>query len=82
MSNKFDKFEYYGHVENLSGADVIIRAGELHNFKKFLAHSEILKDKSPYFRVALSTTWAKKEGGKIILKKPNITPTIFCIILE
>ncbi|CAI2171154.1 9559_t:CDS:2 [Funneliformis geosporum] len=79
MSNKF---EYYGHVENLTGADVIIQAGEHYNFKKFLAHSEVLKDKSPYFRVALSSTWAKREDEKIILKKPNVSPTIFCIILE
>lgn len=76
MSNKF---AFFG---NLSDADVVIQAGEFPNFKKILVHSSILKENSPYFRVALSTTWAKKEDEKIILKKPNITYAVFNIILE
>ncbi|CAB4382638.1 unnamed protein product [Rhizophagus irregularis] len=76
MSNNF---AYFG---NLSDADVVIQAGEFPNFKKIFVHSSILKENSPYFRVALSTTWAKKEDEKIILKKPNITYAVFYIILE
>ncbi|PKK66011.1 hypothetical protein RhiirC2_785349 [Rhizophagus irregularis] len=76
MSNNF---AYFG---NLSDADVVIQAGEFPNFKKIFVHSSILKENSPYFRVALSTTWAKKEDEKIILKKPNITYVVFYIILE
>jgi hypothetical protein len=76
MSNKL---VYFG---TLSDANVVIQAGEFPNFKKIFVHSSILKEKSPYFRVALSTTWAKKEDEKIILKKPNITYKVFYIILE
>ncbi|CAG8449602.1 1487_t:CDS:2 [Scutellospora calospora] len=70
------KFDSYGDNVKLSNADVVIQVGEKPDIKTFLAHSDILRKKSPYFRTALSNTWAKREGENIILKKPNISPKL------
>ena len=64
------------------GYDVIIYAGENENVKEIYAHSNILRTRSQYFRAAFSNKWAEKEGGKFILKKPNISPQFFKIILR
>ncbi|CAG8619841.1 712_t:CDS:2, partial [Paraglomus occultum] len=37
--------------------------------------------RSPYFRVALSANWVRKEANKIMYKKPNILPEILEIIM-
>ncbi|CAG8561738.1 12189_t:CDS:2 [Cetraspora pellucida] len=70
------QFDYHGNSTKLSNADVMIQVGEEPDMMTFLAHSDVLRKKSPYFRTALSSTWAKKEGENIILKKPNISPTL------
>ncbi|CAG8536624.1 40124_t:CDS:2 [Gigaspora margarita] len=62
--------------------NVIIEAGEEPNVKKFNAHYYILRMRSPYFRQALSSRWAKQENGVYIFKKPNISPETFSIILN
>ncbi|CAG8668564.1 6396_t:CDS:2, partial [Racocetra persica] len=62
--------------------NVIIEAGEEPNIQKFNAHYYILRMRSPYFRQALSSRWAKQENGKYIFKKPNISPETFSIILK
>jgi hypothetical protein len=62
--------------------DVIIYAGEEPNVKEIHAHSNILCIRSQYFRTAFSNEWAKKKDGKFILKKPNISPHLFNIILK
>ncbi|CAG8615973.1 13806_t:CDS:2, partial [Cetraspora pellucida] len=62
--------------------NVVIEAGEEPNIKKFKAHYYILRMRSPYFRQALSSRWAKQENGVYIFRKPNISPETFSIILN
>lgn len=62
--------------------DVIIKAGEGQNTKKFFAHALILRERSIYFKTALSEQWAKKENGVIIFTKPNISPETFELLLK
>ena len=69
----------------LNGSDdhnVIIQVGEDQNVKEFRAHSVILRARSPYFKSAFSTTWVSKKNDTIIFNKPNITPTVFDMILK
>ena len=62
--------------------DVIIYAGENENVKEIHANSSILRTRSQYFRTAFSNKWAEKKDGKFVLKKPNISPHFFKIILR
>ena len=77
LSNDYEKL-----FEKEIGYDVIIHAGEEPNAKEIHAHSNILCIRSQYFRAALSNEWAEKKDGKFILKKPNISPQLFNIILR
>ncbi|GES81063.1 hypothetical protein GLOIN_2v841910 [Rhizophagus clarus] len=77
LSNDYEKL-----FEDEIGYDVIIYAGEEPNTKEIHAHSNILCIRSQYFRAAFSNEWAEKKGGKFILRKPNITPQLFNIILR
>ncbi|KAG9295297.1 hypothetical protein G9A89_021228 [Geosiphon pyriformis] len=63
-------------------SDVRIIVGEAPNIRTFQAHSQILAARSPYFAVALSSNWIKRENNTIIFSKPNIFPNIFEIILR
>ncbi|POG63321.1 hypothetical protein GLOIN_2v1687209, partial [Rhizophagus irregularis DAOM 181602=DAOM 197198] len=45
-------------------------------------HSSILCYRSQYFYAAFSNEWAEKKDGKFILRKPNISPQLFNIILR
>src|ERR1043166_3474731 len=72
--------DYEKLLETGDRSDVIIYAGE--NEKEFLLHSDILCIRSQYFRAALSERWAEKKDGMLILKKPNIEPDIFHVILR
>ncbi|EXX73015.1 BTB/POZ domain-containing protein [Rhizophagus irregularis DAOM 181602=DAOM 197198] len=69
-------------LKNGTDHNVIIHIGEYSNSKKFLAHTAILRYRSDYFNKILSEKNIKKEGGKYIIKKPNITPQAFEVILE
>ncbi|CAG8619465.1 10065_t:CDS:2 [Funneliformis caledonium] len=62
--------------------DMIIYVGEEPSIKTFHAHSNILRDKSPYFLAALSSNWIQRENGMIVYRKPNISPEIFEVILS
>jgi hypothetical protein len=77
LSNDYRKL-----FEEEIGYDVIIYAGEEPNVKEIHAHSNILCIRSQYFRAAFSNEWAEKKDGKFILKKPNISPHLFNIILK
>ncbi|CAB4389156.1 unnamed protein product [Rhizophagus irregularis] len=77
LSNDYEKL-----LETEIGYDVIIYAREEPNVKEIHAHSNILCIRSKYFSAAFSTEWAEKKDGKFILKKPNISPYIFNIILR
>ena len=82
-------FEYFKEVindyENLLKTDeeydVIIYAGENEEVKEIHAHSLILRTRSQYFRTAFSEETVKKDG-KYIIKKPNVPPQLFEIILR
>ena len=62
--------------------NVIIQVGENKNTKEFRAHSVILRARSPYFKSALSNEWITKKNNMIMFNKPNITPTVFDMILK
>ena len=74
--------DYEKLFEEEIGYDVIIYAGEEQNVKEIHAHSNILSIRSQYFRTAFSNEWAEKNDGKFVLKKPNISPHLFNIILR
>ncbi|KAG9299151.1 hypothetical protein G9A89_002522 [Geosiphon pyriformis] len=63
-------------------SDIRIIVGEAPDIRTFYAHSQILAARSPYFAVALSSNWIKRENNIIIFPKPNISPKIFEIILR
>ncbi|CAG8746046.1 18337_t:CDS:2, partial [Acaulospora morrowiae] len=65
-----------------SNFDVVISVGKEPNVKKFRSHSVVLSMRSSYFRAALSSTWAKKQGDVFYFDKPNITPKVFTVILR
>ena len=75
--NDYEKF-----LESEKGYDVIIYAGENENVKEIHAHSQILSSRSQYFCTALSKENVEKKDGKIIFKKPDISPQLFKIILR
>jgi predicted ATPase len=62
--------------------NVIIYIGEEPNFKEFHAHSIILRCRSEYFNKIFSDENIEKKDGKYIIKKPNISPQAFDIILK
>ena len=62
--------------------NVIIQVGEGKDTKTFKTHSAILRARCPYFRAALSSSWARKEGDYTIFRKPNISPSVFEAILK
>ena len=85
MSSKFWaelSSDYEKLFEEELGYDVIIYAGEEQNVKEIHAHSNILSIRSQYFRTAFSNEWAEKNDGKFIVRKPNISPHLFIIILR
>ena len=85
MSSKFWaelSSDYEKLFEEEIGYDVIVYTGEEQNVKEFHAHSSILCIRSQYFRAAFSNEWAEKKDGKFILRKPNIPPHLFNIILR
>ena len=85
MSSKFLvelSSDYEKLFQTEIGYDVIIYAGEEPNVKEIHAHSNILCIRSQYFHAAFSNEWAEKKDGKFILRKPNISPQLFNIILR
>jgi hypothetical protein len=62
--------------------NVIIKVGENQNTKEFRAHSVILRARSPYFKSTFSANWISKENNMIMFNKPNITPTVFDMVLK
>src|SRR5581483_10008779 len=77
LSNDYEKL-----FEEEIEYDVIIYAGEEHDVKEIHAHSNILSIRSKYFRAAFSNERTEKKDGKFILRKPNISPHLFNIILR
>jgi hypothetical protein len=66
--------------ESGEGHDTIIYVGE--GQIGIPAHSAILRIRCQYFRTAFSARWAERRHGMLILRKPNIEPKLFRIILR
>ena len=65
--------------------NVIIQIKEGQNIKEFRAHSNILRVRSPYFKNLILADKIKNENNvnvMITFDKPNITPTVFEIVLK
>jgi hypothetical protein len=62
--------------------NVIIQVGDNQNIKEFRAHSVILRARSSYFKGALSNYWITKKNDMIMFNKPNVSPTVFEMILK
>jgi len=63
--------------------DTEIKIGKNQDVETFKVHAVILKARSPYFKAVLSANWVKRtENGIILLKKENVSPKIFKILLE
>ncbi|CAG8488658.1 3008_t:CDS:2 [Ambispora gerdemannii] len=69
-------------LEYADDFNVIVKVGNHPEFAVFQAHSVILRARSEYFRAALSSNWAKKEGECFVFEKPNISPAVFDVILS
>ncbi|CAG8435010.1 4366_t:CDS:2 [Scutellospora calospora] len=78
MTCKLEKF-YQKDDEN---HDVKIYVGDPPNVISFSLHSEVLKKGSKYFQVALSSEWARKQDGLIVLNLPSISPEVFNFLLN
>src|SRR6185312_5451608 len=75
----FVNSSFSAHSYDLSNGDydVKIEVGEEPNVRIVWAHSSILKERSIYFKVALSGNWTRKQNGIIIFKKPNLRYEVF-----
>ncbi|KAF0431528.1 kelch-like protein 17 [Gigaspora margarita] len=62
--------------------DVIIYVGDPPNVISFSLHSEVLKSRSKYFQVALSSEWVRKQDDRIMLTIPTISPEVFNFLLN
>ncbi|CAG8558300.1 14435_t:CDS:2 [Acaulospora morrowiae] len=69
-------------LEDTEGHDLLITVGQEPLVKSFKAHSVILRAHSPYFHRALSKEWARTEDGQMVFYKPNVSPSIFRVILK
>ncbi|CAG8639272.1 17369_t:CDS:2, partial [Cetraspora pellucida] len=69
-------------LENSEDFDVKIKAGEEPDIKEFKAHSIILSTRSAYFKNGLSSRWARRENGIIVFDKPNISPSVFEVLIN
>ncbi|GBB83805.1 hypothetical protein RclHR1_10470010 [Rhizophagus clarus] len=69
-------------LDNADDYDVIIQVGQDYYKREFRAHSVILRARCPYFKSALTANWITKKNNMILFNKPNITSTIFNMILK
>ena len=69
-------------LDDADDYNVIIQVGENQNTKEFRAHSVILRARCPYFKSALSASWVTKKDNMMMFNKPNITPSVFDMIIK
>lgn len=69
-------------LNDADDCNVIIKAGDYENIKEFRAHSVILRARCPYFKDELSDERTTKKNNVIMFNKPNITPTVFEMVLR
>ncbi len=65
-------------LNNNNNCNVIIQV----EHQEFLAHSNILRARSPYFKNELSTDKVKNGNNLIKFRLRNITSTVFNMILK
>ncbi|KAF0424741.1 btb/poz domain-containing protein 19-like [Gigaspora margarita] len=73
---------YTALLESGDHFDMIIHAGQELDTREFKVHSLVLRARSTYFRAALSSNWARSDGNILIFNKPNVSPSVFEIILK
>ncbi|CAG8474823.1 5372_t:CDS:2 [Acaulospora morrowiae] len=69
-------------LEDADDYNVKIEVGKGDETQEFRAHSIILRARSPYFKRALSESWATIKDGIILFNKPNVSPIVFTLILK
>jgi hypothetical protein len=62
--------------------NAIIYIGKEPDFKEFHVHSNILRCRSEYFDNIFSDKSIEKKDEKYVIKKSNITPQAFDVILK
>ena len=62
--------------------NVIIKVGGYEYVKEFRAHSVILRARCPYFKYELSDESSTKKNNMITFYIPDITPTVFEMVLK
>ena len=69
-------------LENPIGYNVKIKVGQTSNIKEFRAHSIILSTRLNDFCEVFSKHSAKYEDGIMTFTKPNISPSVFEVLLK
>ncbi|CAG8586371.1 7878_t:CDS:2 [Acaulospora morrowiae] len=77
-----DSISGYFSTQYHNDYNINIKVGENTETQEFRAHTLILKARSPYFKRAISDSWATIKDGMILFNKPNISPTVFTLILK
>ncbi|CAG8439943.1 7025_t:CDS:2 [Funneliformis mosseae] len=77
LSQKFSQL-----LEDSDDYDIIIKVGVDPNTRKFHAHCNILRARSPYFKRALTQNLVTDENNFFNFTKPNISPTVFEMIIR
>jgi hypothetical protein len=77
-TDTFEDLTYLLHEKN--DFDVKIKVGKGNNVEEFQAHSTVLSSRSIHFQISLSNQIDKT--GLFILEKPNISPSVFKILLK
>ena len=68
--------------ENKKNYDFIINVDKENNKKEFCVHSIILEARSSYFEDALSNGLARKENNLFILDFPDISVSVFNVLIR
>ncbi|RIA86386.1 hypothetical protein C1645_829348 [Glomus cerebriforme] len=82
MSHKFVPKALGNPLKNEVNHDVIIYIGKKSDFKEFYTDSKSLCKKSDHFKKILFDKDIEKKDGKYVIKKPNITPKGFEVIIK
>lgn len=76
-TDTFEDLSYLLHEK--TNFDVKIKVGKENYIEEIQAHSTVLSSRSSHFQIAL---FNQNESGLFILEKPNISPSIFKILLK
>src|SRR6266540_451381 len=70
-------------LEGQLNHDIVVRVGQGANTKEFSAHAGLLRARSPYFDVALSSRWIQADQNRpVIFEKADVSPATFGAILR